>query len=134
MSSILRPVGYKVAYMSSSLLALLIVTFFFTLIIGSITFYVLGFRFSLDHYIGLKEWYSRFECGFLRHGYKENFFRFSYLNLLVLFVVFDLEVSLLLKVVFDGIWFYTYWCYFFFFFFVFFCYLIEAGFGYIKWV
>ncbi|NP_066215.2 NADH dehydrogenase subunit 3 (mitochondrion) [Schistosoma mansoni] len=120
--------------MSSSLLALLIVAFFFTLIIGSITFYVLGFSFSLDHYISLKEWYSSFECGFLSHGYNENFFSFSYLNLLVLFVVFDLEVSLLLNVVFDGIWFYTYWCYFFFFFFVFFCYLIEVGFGYIKWM
>nr|QRW36520.1 NADH dehydrogenase subunit 3 [Schistosoma haematobium] len=89
---------------------------------------------SGNHYSNISEWYSSFECGFLGHGLNENFFSFSYLNLLILFVVFDLEISLLLNIVYDGIWYYTFWCYFFFFFLFFFGYMVELKLGYVSWI
>nr|UFQ87243.1 NADH dehydrogenase subunit 3 [Schistosoma guineensis] len=88
------------------------------LLVGLVHYSVFGVKhFNGNRYSNLSEWYSSFECGFLGHGLNENFFSFSYLNLLILFVVFDLEISLLLNIVYDGIWYYTFWCYFFFFFF-----------------
>nr|ADZ23673.1 NADH dehydrogenase subunit 3 [Schistosoma incognitum]BAN57361.1 NADH dehydrogenase subunit 3 [Schistosoma incognitum] len=83
---------------------------------------------------GLGDWFSSFECGFLGQGFSENFFSFSYINLLVLFVVFDLEVSLLLNVIYDGVWFYTFWCYFFFLLLVSLGYVAEVILGYTGWL
>nr|BAV81471.1 NADH dehydrogenase subunit 3 [Schistosoma mattheei] len=112
----------------------LIIIFLILLLIALVHLDIFGSKVvNGNRYSNLVEWYSSFECGFLNHGLNENFFSFSYLNLLILFVVFDLEISLLLNIVYDGIWYYTFWCYFFFFF-LFFGYLMELKFGYIKWV
>ena len=44
-----------------------------------------------------RSWGSSFECGFLAQRLVENYFSYTYFVLLVFFVVFDLEISLLLK-------------------------------------
>nr|QRV61258.1 NADH dehydrogenase subunit 3 [Tanaisia sp. SS-2020] len=46
---------------------------------------------------GDRVWASSFECGFVSSRLAENYFSFTYFLLLVFFVVFDLEVSLLLN-------------------------------------
>lgn len=47
----------------------------------------------------------RFECGFLSHLHAENYFSYTYFMLLVFFVVFDLEISLLLNMPYQGVFF-----------------------------
>ncbi|RTG79923.1 NAD3 (mitochondrion) [Schistosoma bovis] len=121
--------------MSNLSLVLLTVIFSVLLLVGLVHYSVFGVKhFEGNRYSNMSEWYSSFECGFLGHGLNENFFSFSYLNLLILFVVFDLEISLLLNIVYDGIWYYTFWCYFFFFFFLVLGYMAELKLGYIKWI
>lgn len=116
-------------------LVLLTVIFSVLLLVGLVHYSVFGVKhFKGNRYSNISEWYSRFECGFLGHGLNEKFFSFSYLNLLILFVIFDLEISLLLNIVYDGIWYYTFWCYFFFFFFLVVGYVVELKLGYIKWI
>ena len=44
-----------------------------------------------------------FECGFLSQRLVENSFRYTYFILLVFFVVFDLEISLLLNMPLQGL-------------------------------
>nr|BAV81459.1 NADH dehydrogenase subunit 3 [Schistosoma curassoni] len=121
--------------MSNLSLVLLTVIFSVLLLVGLVHYSVFGVKhFNGNRYSNISEWYSSFECGFLGHGLNENFFSFSYLNLLILFVIFDLEISLLLNIVYDGIWYYTFWCYFFFFFFLVVGYVVELKLGYIKWI
>ncbi|PWS21451.1 hypothetical protein DKP78_23505, partial [Enterococcus faecium] len=45
-----------------------------------------------------RSWLSCFECGFLSGRIVECYFSYTYFILLVFFVVFDLEVSLLLNI------------------------------------
>nr|BAV82960.1 NADH dehydrogenase subunit 3 [Schistosoma margrebowiei] len=121
--------------MSNLNLVLLIIVFLLVFLVVLVHLYIFGVKvFNGGRYNYVQEWYSSFECGFLNHGLNENFFSFSYLNLLILFVVFDLEISLLLNIVYDGIWYYTFWCYFIFFFFVFLGYVVELKLGYVKWI
>nr|AFE02896.1 NADH dehydrogenase subunit 3 [Schistosoma incognitum] len=87
-----------------------------------------------SHYLDIDDWFSTFECGFISHGLSENFFSFSYINLLVFFIIFDLEVSLLLNVIYDGVWLYTFWCYFSFFMLILLGYIMEVAFGYVDWL
>ena len=42
-------------------------------------------------------WSGPYECGFCSNSLRFKFFGLSYFSLLVFFVVFDLEISLLLK-------------------------------------
>nr|YP_010166577.1 NADH dehydrogenase subunit 3 [Tamerlania zarudnyi]QRV61246.1 NADH dehydrogenase subunit 3 [Tamerlania zarudnyi] len=51
----------------------------------------------------IRVWSSAFECGFMGYRFVENYFSFTYFFLLVFFVVFDLEVSLLLNLPFQGL-------------------------------
>nr|YP_009759657.1 NADH dehydrogenase subunit 3 [Schistosoma indicum]QIQ48869.1 NADH dehydrogenase subunit 3 [Schistosoma indicum] len=121
--------------MSSSILVLCSISLIFIFLIVFSHLFILGSKsFQGSRYLSTNNWYSSFECGFLNYGLNENFFSFSYLNLLILFVVFDLEISLLLNIVYDGVWLYTFWCNFFFFFFVFLGYMIELNLGYVKWI
>lgn len=114
--------------------------FVLLLVVGLIALSVYLYKISFwgglrdDYVIGLNNWVSSFECGFMSHGFSEKFFSFSYLNLLVFFVVFDLEVSLLLKISFDGLWFNRFFCYMTFILLVFLSYVMEVNYGYIKWV
>lgn len=77
---------------------------------------------------------SRFECGFLSERLVENYFSYTYFVLLVFFVVFDLEISLLLNMPLEGTLFknLSFYC--------FFILLLSFGFGfeirkgYVEWV
>nr|AAG60031.1 NADH dehydrogenase subunit 3 [Schistosoma malayensis] len=108
------------------------VVFFLSLIICLYNLYVWGYK-GEDKNIGLDSWISSFECGFMSHGFSENFFSFSYLNLLVFFVIFDLEVSLLLNIAFDGVWFNSFLYYLVFILLVVISYMFEVYYGYISW-
>lgn len=63
------------------------------------------FVWNLDNNVfsGVRSWVRSFECGFLAQRVVENYFRYTYFVLLVFFVVFDLEVSLLLNMPLQGI-------------------------------
>lgn len=73
---------------------------------------------------GLRSWVSRFECGFLSQRLVENYFSFTYFLLLVFFVVFDLEISLLLNMPLQGLMFKKLPYYFSF------VFLLALGFGF----
>lgn len=83
---------------------------------------------------GVRVWVSSFECGFLRHGVSERYFRSSFFLLLVFFVLFDLEVSLLLNIAFQGILFKKFVFYVLFICCLCFGYLVEVETGYIGWL
>lgn len=67
------------------------------------------------------------------HRFSENYFSFSYLLLLVFFVIFDLEVSLLLKIPFQGVLYKKFGYYFLFLLFLSVGYFYEVERGYIGW-
>ncbi len=81
----------------------------------------------------VRPWTSSFECGFLSQRLVENYFSFTYMILLVFFVVFDLEVSLLLNMPFQSLLFKKFGYY------LFFLVLLTVGFsaeinkGYVEW-
>jgi NADH:ubiquinone oxidoreductase subunit 3 (subunit A) len=52
---------------------------------------------------GVRCWVSSYECGFLSQRIVEDYFSYTYFVLLVFFVVFDLEVSLLLNLPLQGL-------------------------------
>nr|YP_009516739.1 NADH dehydrogenase subunit 3 [Paragonimus heterotremus]AYE67511.1 NADH dehydrogenase subunit 3 [Paragonimus heterotremus] len=52
---------------------------------------------------GLRSWVSSFECGFVSQRGVEDYFSHTYFVLLVFFVIFDLEVSLLLNMPLQGV-------------------------------
>nr|QZR92110.1 NADH dehydrogenase subunit 3 [Cichlidogyrus casuarinus] len=78
-------------------------------------------------------WGSSFECGFIGHAVKINNFSVGFFLLLVFFVLFDLEVSLLLNVA------YQYEFINNLFYYVVFVFLLSVGlflevcFGYVNW-
>ncbi|VDP96169.1 unnamed protein product [Trichobilharzia regenti] len=91
-----------------------------------------GSKFSL--YSGCdRVWVSSFECGFVGQGFGENLFSYTFLNLLVIFVVFDLEISLLLNLPFQNCWYDNYYCYLFFLLLVLGGYTFELEKGYVEW-
>lgn len=66
---------------------------------------------------------SSFECGFVSQRIVEKYFRHTYFILLVFFVVFDLEVSLLLNMPLQGVLFKNFLYY------VVFIIFLGSGFG-----
>nr|YP_011003942.1 NADH dehydrogenase subunit 3 [Dactylogyrus simplex]WPS93120.1 NADH dehydrogenase subunit 3 [Dactylogyrus simplex] len=68
-------------------------------LLGLVSFY--GSNFFKGGGYNSAVWSSSFECGFLAHPLKVNTFSTSLFVLLVFFVVFDLEVSLLLNATFQ---------------------------------
>lgn len=63
----------------------------------------------------------------------ENYFRFTYFLLLVFFVVFDLEISLLLNMPLQGLMFKNLSYYFLFLFFLCLGFGAEVNKGYVEW-
>nr|YP_009326182.1 NADH dehydrogenase subunit 3 [Paragonimus ohirai]APD26974.1 NADH dehydrogenase subunit 3 [Paragonimus ohirai] len=53
--------------------------------------------------LGLRSWVSSFECGFVSQRVVEDYFSHTYFILVVFFVVFDLEISLLLNMPLQGV-------------------------------
>nr|QGL09331.1 NADH dehydrogenase subunit 3 [Clinostomum complanatum]UYP50948.1 NADH dehydrogenase subunit 3 [Clinostomum complanatum] len=79
-------------------------------------------------------WVSSFECGFLGSSLVENVFSYTYFILLVFFVVFDLEISLLLNLPYQGVLFKNFIYYYFFIFLLCVGYSFEVSKGYVDWV
>nr|YP_009689310.1 NADH dehydrogenase subunit 3 [Postharmostomum commutatum]QEL51326.1 NADH dehydrogenase subunit 3 [Postharmostomum commutatum] len=80
-----------------------------------------------------RSWLCSFECGFMGQDSSENVFSYTYFLLLVFFVVFDLEISLLLNIPFQGILYSSMMVYLFFLFMLLFGYLVELRSGYVRW-
>nr|QDA21735.1 NADH dehydrogenase subunit 3 [Amphimerus sp. JM-2019] len=82
---------------------------------------------------GFRSWVGSFECGFLSQGVAENYFSYTYFVLLVFFVVFDLEISLLLNMPFQGVLYKNMSYYVLFLFFLSLGFGLEVGKGYVEW-
>nr|YP_010704129.1 NADH dehydrogenase subunit 3 [Plagiorchis elegans]WCO87339.1 NADH dehydrogenase subunit 3 [Plagiorchis elegans] len=83
--------------------------------------------------LGVRSWVSMFECGFLSQRLVENYFSYTYFLLLVFFVVFDLEISLLLNVPYQGLLYKNFLFYFAFVFLLGLGFSVEISKGYVNW-
>nr|AFH27189.1 NADH dehydrogenase subunit 3 [Hunterella nodulosa] len=78
-------------------------------------------------------WAGSYECGFTSSSSSFNSFGFSYFSLLVFFVIFDLEVSLLLNMPYQGTLFTNFTFYFIFLFILGLGFILEVFWGYVRW-
>lgn len=78
-------------------------------------------------------WSRPYECGFCSKSLSFDCFSFTYFSLLVFFVVFDLEISLLLKLPEQGFLYKNFVYYFIFLLILVFGFLCEVLFGYVRW-
>nr|AFH27163.1 NADH dehydrogenase subunit 3 [Caryophyllaeides fennica] len=78
-------------------------------------------------------WSSPYECGFVANSASFDSFSFSYFSLLVFFVVFDLEISLLLNMPEQGAIWGGFVFYIGFLLILSFGFLTEVVFGYVRW-
>nr|AFH27177.1 NADH dehydrogenase subunit 3 [Caryophyllaeus sp. JB-2012]AFH27178.1 NADH dehydrogenase subunit 3 [Caryophyllaeus sp. JB-2012]AFH27179.1 NADH dehydrogenase subunit 3 [Caryophyllaeus sp. JB-2012]AFH27181.1 NADH dehydrogenase subunit 3 [Caryophyllaeus sp. JB-2012] len=78
-------------------------------------------------------WASPYECGFIPSSISFDSFGFSYFSLLVFFVVFDLEISLLLNMPEQDIFGVCFLYYFLFILILAGGFFVEALLGYIRW-
>nr|UFQ88871.1 NADH dehydrogenase subunit 3 [Rhinebothrium sp. MZUSP 8022]UFQ88883.1 NADH dehydrogenase subunit 3 [Rhinebothrium sp. MZUSP 8023] len=78
-------------------------------------------------------WTSPYECGFASSSLSFNNFSFTYFSLLVFFVVFDLEISLLLNLPEQGLLFNNFFYYFMFLIILTSGFLGEVIMGYVRW-
>nr|NP_066236.2 NADH dehydrogenase subunit 3 [Taenia crassiceps]AAG13176.2 NADH dehydrogenase subunit 3 [Taenia crassiceps] len=78
-------------------------------------------------------WGSSYECGFFSSVLNLNCFSYTYFFLLVLFVIFDLEISLLLNMPTQGLLFSNFFYYYLFLFMLFIGFFIELMSGYVRW-
>nr|AFD62800.1 NADH dehydrogenase subunit 3 [Abothrium gadi] len=78
-------------------------------------------------------WSSPYECGFCSSSLSFDCFSFTYFSLLVFFVVFDLEISLLLNLPYQGALYTNFIYYFSFLCILVFGFLSEILFGYVRW-
>nr|YP_009467184.1 NADH dehydrogenase subunit 3 [Artyfechinostomum sufrartyfex]ARH10832.1 NADH dehydrogenase subunit 3 [Artyfechinostomum sufrartyfex] len=98
-----------------------------------VTVHLFVWNLDLNVFQGERAWISSFECGFLAQRLVENYFSYTYFILLVFFVVFDLEVSLLLNLPLQGVMYKNLLYY------TFFLVLLAVGFGveisrgYVRW-
>lgn len=81
----------------------------------------------------VSSWSSPYECGFCSKSLSFDCFSFTYFSLLVFFVVFDLEISLLLKLPEQGLLYNKFVYYFLFLIILVFGFLFEIMFGYVRW-
>nr|AEY84590.1 NADH dehydrogenase subunit 3 [Echinobothrium harfordi] len=78
-------------------------------------------------------WASPYECGFSSNSLSLDSFSFTYFSLLVFFVVFDLEISLLLNLPEQGYLYSNFFFYFSFLLILSLGFVIEVFFGYVRW-
>nr|YP_010693887.1 NADH dehydrogenase subunit 3 [Morishitium polonicum]WCD42524.1 NADH dehydrogenase subunit 3 [Morishitium polonicum] len=81
----------------------------------------------------VRSWVGSFECGFLSGRVVENYFSYTYFVLLVFFVIFDLEISLLLNMPLQGVLFKNLLYYVFFLVLLSVGYWVEISRGYVRW-
>nr|YP_009650992.1 NADH dehydrogenase subunit 3 [Uvitellina sp. SSS-2019]QCY72818.1 NADH dehydrogenase subunit 3 [Uvitellina sp. SSS-2019] len=112
----------------SSLFMIFVLVFLF---IGVVHVFV--WNLDLSWFFGLRSWMGSFECGFVSQGVVENYFSCTYFVLLVFFVVFDLEVSLLLNMPLQGVLFKNFFYYFLFLVLLSVGFWVEISRGYVYW-
>lgn len=78
-------------------------------------------------------WASPYECGFRASSLRFKCFSFTYFSLLVFFVIFDLEISLLLNMPEQGLLYNKFYYYFFFISILVVGFLLELFLGYVRW-
>nr|YP_009169429.1 NADH dehydrogenase subunit 3 [Fischoederius elongatus]AJF22821.1 NADH dehydrogenase subunit 3 [Fischoederius elongatus] len=83
---------------------------------------------------GLRCWVSSYECGFMSQQLVVNYFSYTCFVLLVFFVVFDLEISLLLNLPLQGMLYKNLMYYLFFLVLLCVGYAMEVYKGYALWV
>nr|AUL93152.1 NADH dehydrogenase subunit 3 [Cercaria capricornia]AUL93153.1 NADH dehydrogenase subunit 3 [Cercaria capricornia] len=110
-------------------------SFFLFLLIFFLVLVFHGYFWSADWFSleGVRSWVSPFECGFLPQRLVENPFSYTYFILLVFFVVFDLEISLLLNMPLQGLLFKNMPYYLFFLFLLSVGFSFEVSKGYVEW-
>nr|UFQ89051.1 NADH dehydrogenase subunit 3 [Serendip sp. MZUSP 7987] len=96
-----------------------------------ITFFVSGVFNKSDRVVS--SWSSPYECGFCSNSLSFNCFSFTYFSLLVFFVVFDLEISLLLNLPEQGLLYNNFVYYFSFLLILVFGFITEIVMGYVRW-
>nr|UEC44192.1 NADH dehydrogenase subunit 3 [Taenia tianguangfui] len=79
-------------------------------------------------------WGDSYECGFFSSVLNLNCFSFTYFYLLIIFVIFDLEISLLLNMPANGLLFCNFFYYYMFLVLLFGGYIVELVNGYARWV
>lgn len=83
--------------------------------------------------LGSVSWRSPYECGFGSSSLSFKCFSFTYFSLLVFFVIFDLEVSLLLNMPENGLLFGNFVYYFLFLLILRLGFVSEVLWGYVRW-
>nr|WPK96119.1 NADH dehydrogenase subunit 3 [Anoplocephaloides dentata] len=78
-------------------------------------------------------WASSYECGFSSNSLSFNNFSFTYFSLLVFFVIFDLEISLLLNMPEQGLLIENFFFYYFFLIILLVGFFLEVVLGYVRW-
>nr|YP_001031218.1 NADH dehydrogenase subunit 3 [Dibothriocephalus latus]AAX85432.1 NADH dehydrogenase subunit 3 [Dibothriocephalus latus]AAX85433.1 NADH dehydrogenase subunit 3 [Dibothriocephalus latus]ABI53739.1 NADH dehydrogenase subunit 3 [Dibothriocephalus latus]USC32160.1 NADH dehydrogenase subunit 3 [Dibothriocephalus latus]USC32161.1 NADH dehydrogenase subunit 3 [Dibothriocephalus latus] len=113
------------------MLALFFGGFIFLLLFAMIGFFTSG----VFNKIGFSSisWGSPYECGFSSSSLSFNCFSFTYFSLLVFFVVFDLEISLLLNMPENGLLFGNFIYYFLFLIILSLGFVSEVLWGYVRW-
>nr|NP_659232.1 NADH dehydrogenase subunit 3 [Taenia solium]QZH79010.1 NADH dehydrogenase subunit 3 [Taenia solium]URN72817.1 NADH dehydrogenase subunit 3 [Taenia solium]BAC00841.1 NADH dehydrogenase subunit 3 [Taenia solium]DBA36350.1 TPA_asm: NADH dehydrogenase subunit 3 [Taenia solium] len=79
-------------------------------------------------------WGSSYECGFFSSVLSLNCFSFTYFSLLIIFVIFDLEISLLLNMPIQGLLFYNFSYYYIFLILLLVSFMFELFSGYVSWM
>nr|UFQ88931.1 NADH dehydrogenase subunit 3 [Rhinebothroides sp. MZUSP 8027]UFQ88943.1 NADH dehydrogenase subunit 3 [Rhinebothroides sp. MZUSP 8028]UFQ88955.1 NADH dehydrogenase subunit 3 [Rhinebothroides sp. MZUSP 8029] len=109
---------------------------FYGLLIFSVLLVIIGFFtssvFNKSSSL-INAWSSPYECGFASSSLSFNCFSFTYFSLLVFFVIFDLEISLLLNLPEQGLLFNNFYYYFSFLLILVFGFIGEILFGYVRW-
>lgn len=113
------------------MLALFFGGFIFLALLVIIAFFTSGLfkKFKLNSVA----WVSPYECGFSSSSLSFNCFSFTYFSLLVFFVVFDLEISLLLNMPEKGLLFSNFVYYFLFLIILSLGFVSEVLWGYVRW-
>nr|BAV14499.1 NADH dehydrogenase subunit 3 [Diphyllobothrium stemmacephalum] len=103
----------------------------FFLLLVVIVFFTSGLFNKIS--INSVSWVSPYECGFSSSSLSFNCFGFTYFSLLVFFVVFDLEISLLLNMPENGLLFGNFIYYFLFLVILGLGFVSEVLWGYVRW-
>nr|AEY84584.1 NADH dehydrogenase subunit 3 [Didymobothrium rudolphii]QXU59568.1 NADH dehydrogenase subunit 3 [Didymobothrium rudolphii] len=111
---------------------LLYILIVFGALLSIILFFTLGF-FNKSLSGCVLSWASPYECGFNAGYLNFNNFSFTYFSLLVFFVVFDLEISLLLNMPLQGGLYNNFFYYYVFLVILSSGFLIELYSGYVRW-
>nr|AYH51410.1 NADH dehydrogenase subunit 3 [Posthodiplostomum centrarchi] len=98
-----------------------------------LVYHLYYWNFGVMSFEDTRVWISPYECGFLGTSVVENVFSYTYFILMVFFVVFDLEISLLINVPFQGVMYSNFFFYVCFIVLLALSYFVEVEKGYVSW-